>query len=77
MFQANGCCTVVTNQAVTYVWSLQWSFSSVCICRDLSATSPTHLLRRLSEQTFTGVKASELRSGDVLFETHIRMPTLI
>jgi hypothetical protein len=25
---------------------------------------------------FTGVKAPELRNGDVLFEPHIRMPTL-
>ena len=80
MYQAYGCRIVVTNQAKTYVvasWSLQCSFSSVCICRGLSATSPTRLLRRLPEHTSTGVKAPEIRKGEMLFEAHIRMPTLI
>ena len=42
----------------------------VCICRDLSATSPTCLLRRLPKHTSAGVKTSELRTGDKLFEAH-------
>lgn len=81
VYQANGCYIVVTNLAKMYVVTI-WVYSAVsvvfgcvCVCLDLTATSPTRLLRRLPGQKPTGVKASQLCNGELLFDPHTSMLT--
>ena len=71
------CCNESGKNVCCNHLSLQWSFSCVCVCLDATATSPTRLLRKLPEQKPAGVKASELRNGEILFDPHTSMPTPI